>query len=172
MSIRPTRLTSRRTLTPTNSSAGADQLLFVAVEFSGGHGAVGHPSHAQRQSPTPFPNLDILGDANSPRRRRASSRQFRGVVKPIGGQEWYFGVTTHPGQIQPVAYDLTFYLVETNDLGVSITNTSGYFSVISNLNSVLKPYYVYQYGTSMAAGAVSGMLALMQEFLQSNTELG
>ena len=66
-----------------------------------------------------------------------------------------------------MAYDLTFYLVETNDLGVSATNANGYFTVMSNLNSALKPYYCYQSGTSMSAGAVSGMLALMQEFLQT-----
>src|SRR5579862_456203 len=36
------------------------------------------------------------------------------------------------------------------------------------MNSVLRPYYRYETGTSMAAGAVSGVLALMQEFIATN----
>jgi subtilisin-like proprotein convertase family protein len=122
-------------------------------------------------SPTPFPNLDILGDIFTPPTTVLSTNDFLLLTNQLTPTEWYFGITTKPGQIQQVAYDVNFYLVETNDLGVASTNTLGYFSVISNLNSVLKPSkYVYQYGTSMSAGAVSGMLALMQEFLQ--TQLG
>ena len=122
------------------------------------------------QSPAPFPNLEILGDTFTPPTTVLSATNYS-VLSNLTAGTWYFGVTTPAGQIQPVAYDLTFYLVETNDLGVATTNASGYFTVISNLNSVLKPYYVYQTGTSMSAGAVSGMLALMQEFLQSRMDV-
>jgi hypothetical protein len=129
------------------------------------------------QSPAPFPNLLILGapagqalsvlGTNIVQPQAQGITNFVAVSTNLDGQIWNFGVKPTNGQIQPVAFDLTFYLVETNDLGVSITNKNGYYYVVSNLNSVLKPSYVYQYGTSMAAGAVSGMLALMQEFLQT-----
>jgi subtilisin-like proprotein convertase family protein len=127
------------------------------------------------QSPIPFPPLLILG-APSPQplavlgtnyAQDQGTNQFVVLTNNLDGVAWDFAIETVSGQKQPVSYDLTFYLVETNDLGVSITNTDGYYHVISNLNSALKPYYMYQYGTSMSAGAVSGMLALMQEFLQT-----
>jgi len=118
-------------------------------------------------SPTPFPDLPILGDIVSPPVTVLSTSDFLVMSNQLAGApEWYFGIA-NPGSNQPVSYDLTFYLLETNDLGVATTNPLGYYNVISNLNSVLKPYYVYQYGTSQSAGAVSGMLALMQEFLQT-----
>jgi subtilisin-like proprotein convertase family protein len=120
------------------------------------------------QSPTPFPNLDILGDIFTPPTTSLSTANFVTLSNQLAGTEWYFGITTQPGQIQQVAYDINFFLVETNGLSVAGSNTLGYFSVISNLDSVLTNYYVYQYGTSMSAGAVSGMLAMMQEFLQSD----
>jgi subtilisin-like proprotein convertase family protein len=123
-------------------------------------------------SPQPFPNLDILADPKTPPATLYSTDNILLLSNQLSVGQWYFGVTTQGKQIQPVAYDLTIYLVETNDLGVPITNQNGYFNVISNLNSQLKPWYVYQYGTSMSAAAVSGMLALMQEFLQSHPQLG
>ncbi len=124
------------------------------------------------QSPAPFPNLEILGGTTTPPTAVLGADNFLSLSNGLTAGEWYFGVTTPAGQIQPVAYDLTFYLFETNDLGLFTSNGLGYFQVISNLNSVLKPAgYVYQYGTSMSAGAVSGMLALMQEFLQARLGL-
>jgi len=154
-------------LVPSNFPADTEELIIEATPNS--------------QSPNPFPDLLILGAPAGQGQKVLGTNivptQPQGITNYVtltanlAGQAWSFGVTTTNGQVQPVSYDLTFYLVETNDLGVSITNASGYYNVISNLNSVLKPYYVYQYGTSMAAGAVSGMLALMQEFLQSHPEL-
>ncbi len=119
------------------------------------------------QSPAPFPNLTIVGDSFNPPATVLSAGNVVVLTNQLTTGQWYFGVTSPAGQVQPVAFDLTFYLVETNDLGVAATNASGYFAVMSNLNRALKPYYVYQYGTSMSAGAVSGMLALLQEFLQT-----
>ena len=149
-------------LVPSNFPGDTEELIIEAMPNS--------------QSPTPFPDLLVLGapagqalavlGTNIVQSGAQGFTNFVVVNKNLDNQVWNFGVKTTNGQIQPVAYDLTFYLVETNDLGVSITNQNGYYYVVSNLNSVLKPSYVYQYGTSMAAGAVSGMLALMQEFVQ------
>lgn len=49
--------------------------------------------------------------------------------------------------------------------GPANTN-SNYFEVLSNLNQTLGPFYRYESGTSLSAAAVSGVLALMQEFFQ------
>ena len=66
---------------------------------------------------------------------------------------------------QPLAYTLI--------VDVQTTNNSGnYFEVLSNLNQNLgqpigpggNPYYRYETGTSMAAGAMSGFLALIQDY--------
>jgi subtilisin-like proprotein convertase family protein len=153
-------------LVPANFPGDTEELIIEATPNS--------------QSPVPFPSLLILGaegglplgvlGTNTVPSAPDGITNFVVVNDNLDGAVWNFGVTTTNGQIQPVSYDLTFYLVETNDLGVSISNANGYYNVVSNLNKVLSPYYVYQYGTSMSAGAVSGMLALMQEFLQ--TKLG
>ena len=150
-------------LIPSNFPADTEELIIQATPNG--------------QSPNPFPPLLILGapagqnlsvlGTNIIQPVPGGQTNFVVLTQNLDNQFWNFGVTTVKGQIQPVNYDLTFYLVETNDLGVSVTNANGYYHVISNMNNVLKPYYVYQYGTSMSAGAVSGMLALMQEFLQT-----
>ena len=57
----------------------------------------------------------------------------------------------------PVTYDLLAQMVTTNDLG-------DLYTVLSNLNNTIGPYYRYESGTSMAAPAVSGVLALMQDY--------
>lgn len=71
-----------------------------------------------------------------------------------------------PGGEQSNSYTIIRDLITTNDLG-------NYFEVLSNLNnkisgdpdsSVTPHYYRFESGTSMSAGAVSGMLALMQEY--------
>jgi hypothetical protein len=56
-----------------------------------------------------------------------------------------------------VNYDVITQITTTNDLG-------NYFEVLSNLNETLAPWYRYESGTSMAAPAVSGVLALMQDY--------
>jgi autotransporter-associated beta strand protein len=115
-------------------------------------------------SPNPFPNLLITSDVNYPPQPVVSSNNFYAFTNFTPGTLYWFGVTPTNGQPAPVNYDLTFYLFETNSEG-------DYFQVLSNLNDVLKPYYRYESGTSMSAGAVSGMLALMQEFLQSRMNI-
>ncbi len=159
--VLPGHINTNYTLAPSNFPADTEELIIQATPNS--------------QSPAPFPPLLILG-APWPQplgvlgtnyAQDQSTNQFVVLTNNLDGVAWDFGVASANGQTQPVSYDLTFYLVETNDLGVSVTNASGYYHVISNLNSVLKTNYMYQYGTSMSAAAVSGMLALMQEFLQS-----
>jgi len=59
---------------------------------------------------------------------------------------------------QPADYDLIVEITTTNDNG-------NYFEVLSNqLNAPLAPWYRYETGTSMSAPAVSGVLALMQDY--------
>lgn len=62
---------------------------------------------------------------------------------------------------KPVPFSILTQLVTTNDQG-------NYLEVLSNLNNTLGPYYRYESGTSMAAGQISGILALMQEYFARN----
>jgi subtilisin-like proprotein convertase family protein len=58
-----------------------------------------------------------------------------------------------------VPFAILTELVTTNDQG-------NYLTVLSNMNNSLGPYYRYESGTSMSAGQISGMLALIQEYFQ------
>ncbi len=60
----------------------------------------------------------------------------------------------------PLAYDLIVQVLTTNDVG-------NYYQVLSNLNQNLgtsPPFYRYESGTSMSAAAISGFLALIQDY--------
>jgi len=61
----------------------------------------------------------------------------------------------------PVVCDLIVVLTYTNNVG-------NYYEVLKKLNEPLKPYYRYESGTSQAAPKISGMLALIQEYLATN----
>jgi autotransporter-associated beta strand protein len=115
---------------------------------------------ANSASPQPFPNMIMVSDQNYPPTTLVSSNNFYLVTNFTTGNFWWFGVASPSNQPGPVDYDFTIYLFETNSEG-------NYFQVLSNMNSALKPYYRYESGTSMSAAAVSGTLALMQEFLQT-----
>lgn len=75
------------------------------------------------------------------------------IVNNSGGFNFGVGDSTNV----PVTYDLLAQMVTTNDLG-------DYYTVLSNLNNTIGPYYRYETGTSMSAPAVSGVLALIQDF--------
>jgi subtilisin-like proprotein convertase family protein len=104
-------------------------------------------------SPDPFPLLPIFADLGP------TAPTFRG--NGAAG----FGVTSGSWTVQikgpgnhTVAYDAQVFVERTNTFG-------NYFQVLSNINHDLGPYYRYESGTSMAAPAVSGVLALMQEYM-------
>ncbi len=126
-------------------------------------------------SPFGFTNgFLVVADTNSPPAilRASDALNPNNVVlsSQLTPGEWYVGIAGPPGEAQPLSYDLNLYVTETNSLGYP-TISVNYFTVLSNMNSVLQPNYLYQSGTSMSAGAVSGMLALMQEFLQGQLKI-
>ena len=75
-----------------------------------------------------------------------------------GGFNFAVGNTT----VSRVNYDVLVEITTTNDLG-------NYFQVLEGLNETLAPFYRYETGTSMAAPAVSGTLALMQDYFTNHT---
>ncbi|HEU6449022.1 MAG TPA: S8 family serine peptidase [Verrucomicrobiae bacterium] len=63
-----------------------------------------------------------------------------------------------------VNYDLSFKIATTNNVG-------DYFQVLQGLNETLAPWYRYESGTSMSAPAVSGFLALIQDYFTNTLHL-
>lgn len=115
-------------------------------------------------SPVGFTNGFIVRvDSNSPPSRIRGTKILGANVVVLTNQvtpgPLFVGVASGAGTIQPVAYDVHIYVFETNSFG-------DYFTVLKGMNSALKPWYRYESGTSMSAGAVSGVLALMQDFLE------
>ena len=81
------------------------------------------------------------------------------IINNLG--DFYFTVADPTNQ--PVNYNLVVQYATTNDLG-------NYYQVLQGLNdsldgNVSPEYYRYESGTSMSAADVSGVLALMQQFL-------
>ena len=83
---------------------------------------------------------------------------------PLNSPAFWFYSIADPSN-QPISFSVTTRLVTTNDLG-------DYFQVLSNLNDSIgtSNYYRYETGSSMAAAAVSGTLALMQEFFEQRLQ--
>jgi subtilisin-like proprotein convertase family protein/subtilisin family serine protease len=127
-------------------------------------------------SPVPFPNLPIFVRRDGP--PTSVQNDLRGTnsvsVPPdlagLGGdvgQNWFYAIGNPT--TGAVRFDIFTTIVTTNDLG-------NYYTVLSNLNNSISStnaepgvppnYYRYESGTSMAAPAVSGALALMQEFFE------
>lgn len=81
----------------------------------------------------------------------------RAVIDPISPvpEFWYVAVS-NPGQ-QSVRFDFSYFITVTNDIGDEP-------EVFFALNNELGPHYRYESGTSMAAPAISGLLALMQQY--------
>jgi subtilisin-like proprotein convertase family protein len=78
---------------------------------------------------------------------------------PNAGGFWFYAISNTAGCT--VVFDLLTDIVVPADVATA--------TAVSNLNSSLAPYYRYESGTSMAAANVSGVLALMQQFFQSNS---
>ncbi len=64
----------------------------------------------------------------------------------------------------PVNYDVTVAIATTNDLGDAE-------QVLEGLDNGLAPWYRFETGTSMSAPAVSGLLALMQDYFTNTLSL-
>jgi subtilisin-like proprotein convertase family protein len=127
-------------------------------------------------SPVPFPtNLMIYVSTNNyPVPTNSSTYDFftttNAVSIPPNGPVGYMTEIQGGGIIYgiyntnnvSVNYDIITDIITTNDDG-------NYYTVLSNLNDTLGPpggpwYYRYETGTSMSTPAVSGVLALMQDY--------
>ncbi len=124
-------------------------------------------------SPNPFVNLPIyVEQANYPIPPTYDFVKSNNVVNiPSDGPAGYLGQIVGNGfwfaigdsTNIPVNYDVQVSILVTNDVG-------DYYLVLSNLNATLAPYYRYETGTSMAAPAVSGMLALIQDYFTNTLQ--
>jgi len=127
-------------------------------------------------SPTPFPNMPIYLELDNPPDPVGNPGNID--ITTLAGNAVYIppdtggnitglqsvldngGVWVAVGDgttNNNIYYNLVVTLITTNLDG-------DYFEVLSNMNVALGPYYRYETGTSMSAAAVSGMLALMQDF--------
>ena len=108
-------------------------------------------------SPVPFPGLLVgLKQGSLPPPADASGTNYLRLATTSGG--FYYLSVQNPTKSQ-VAFDLFAALTLTN-----APVDSDYLTELKNLNDQLPPTYRYESGTSMAAPAVSGMLALMYDF--------
>ena len=136
---------------------------------------------ANSQSPTPFPKMPIyLSTVGVPDETDPLSYDFvrsnnvsippdsGGTITDLSGllnSGFTFAIGT--GTNISVSYNLTTQIITTNDLGDEL-------EVLHALDDGLgapPQYYRYETGTSMAAPAVSGVLALMQDFFTNTLRL-
>lgn len=113
-------------------------------------------------SPKPLPALPIHVAYNRPPVDGDFLRDGQVVLPRDGGLnpgELHFSIGNRTDR--PVPFDLVTILTTTNASGT-------YFQELGKLNDDLAPAYRFESGTSVSAGAVSGMLALMQQFFESN----
>ncbi len=108
-------------------------------------------------TPRPMPPIPIYVKKDS----FPDVADFKGtnrvVIDRPGEGNWFYSLTTFAPD--SIVVDLRITLEIAGQYG-------NYFTVLSNLNNGLKPYYRYESGSSVSAAAVSGMLALMQEFFE------
>jgi subtilisin-like proprotein convertase family protein len=116
-------------------------------------------------SPSPFPGLLLDAEFDAVPSGSALATNTL-ILDPSTAPALQPGATLYYTVANPfygdtVVFDLVVRLWSTNDAG-------DYFTILQNLNEPLKPHYRYESGTSMAAPKISGMLALMQEYLTNN----
>lgn len=109
------------------------------------------------QSPNPFPSLPIdIAMGAPPPPALVSGNNTATLTPPQLTNGIAFYTIVNPTD-QGVWFDLSATLIWTN-------NPGDYWQVLSNLNHSLGDHYRYEWGSSMAAAAVSGVLALMEEY--------
>lgn len=117
------------------------------------------------RSPQPFPQLPIFlkagGDFPTPDDLAGSNRVTVPPDAPFTVGPWRFTIGNETGQT------VEFDLLITITIAVRPTDS---VVVFEELNDPLEPLYRYASGTSQAAAAVSGTLALMQEFFRDRLE--
>jgi subtilisin-like proprotein convertase family protein/endonuclease/exonuclease/phosphatase family metal-dependent hydrolase len=138
---------------------------------------------ANSKSPTPFPNLPIYISATgvpdattydiTGNNRVAIPPASGGVIaciQSLTNSSLLFGIGLGPGTNLSVSYDVTTQVITTNDLGDELAVLHGLDDrLCSPFNGNL--LYRYETGTSVAAPAISGVLALMQDFFTNTLRL-
>ena len=114
----------------------------------------------QFTGPNPLPQLPIyVQEGSAPAVPGTSVGDNRATVGPplvpVPPGTWYIAVENKGSNI--ARFDVSITVTITNNLG---DEPEQFFK----LNEILAPNYRYESGTSMAAPAVSGALALMQEY--------
>lgn len=113
------------------------------------------------RSPRPFPDLPLylkFGGIAGITDRVGSGNQIQ--VPPDAALQagfWVYAVGNTTSQ--PVSYDIETTVTLSAD-------SESYFTELKKINDTAAPYYRFESGTSMAAPAVTGMLALFQDWLQ------
>ena len=121
-------------------------------------------------SPIPFPNLDMyLSSQPNP---GPGNFDFESTNNTFTVPPSYLQTLATNGFIYVTVVDTTtnevdFTLFET----ISMTNDYAFEIAMSNLDYSLGPWYRYDSGTSMATPAVSGVLALMQNYFTNKLSL-
>jgi len=116
-------------------------------------------------SPNPFPTLTLTaGPTNNPTLITGTNPLL--VTNLTRGIEWQVSVTNTDtnSNTHPLSFDFNVFIVETN-------YECDYFTVLSNINQNIAPFYRYESGTSMSAPAAAGTLALVQQWFVASNHL-